>query len=126
MRSDYQENKKNRVGLRYAVNGLKYAYKNEINIRIHFIIAFFVIVFGFVFSVSKLEWVLLLLMIGFVITAELLNTAVETMLDYLAPDRHVKVGAIKDLTASAVLVASLIAAIVGIIIFLPKVITLFF
>ncbi|WP_440895876.1 diacylglycerol kinase family protein [Amphibacillus sp. Q70] len=126
MRSDYQENKKNRVGLRYAINGLKYAYKNEINIRIHFIIACLVIMFGFVFSVSKLEWVLLLLMIGFVLTAELLNTAVETMLDYLAPDWHAMVGAIKDLTASAVLVASIIAAIVGMIIFLPKVITLFF
>ncbi|MBU5595165.1 diacylglycerol kinase family protein [Amphibacillus sp. MSJ-3] len=126
MRSDYQESKKKRVGLRYAVNGLKYAYINEINIRIHFIIASLVIIFGFIFSVSIMEWVMLLIMIGFVVTAELLNTAVEAMLDYLAPDWHPMAGAIKDLTASAVLVASIIAATVGLIIFLPKVLILIF
>lgn len=125
MRSDYHENKKKRVGFRYAINGLKYAFKNEINIRIHFIIALLVLVGGFVLSISLLEWVLLILMIGFVITAELLNTAVETMLDYLAPDWHPTAGSIKDLTASAVLVTSIVAFIIGIIIFLPRIIELF-
>ena len=80
---------------------------------------------GFVLSISLLEWVLLILMIGFVITAELLNTAVETMLDYLAPDWHPTAGSIKDLTASAVLVTSIVAFIIGIIIFLPRIIELF-
>ena len=120
MRSDYRENKKNRVGLGYAVSGLKYAFKNEINIRIQFIIALLVIVFGFILSVSLVEWALLILMIGFVITAEILNTAVETMLDFLVPEWNHHVGVIKDLTAGAVLVTSIVAVIIGIIIFLPK------
>ncbi|GAA4078914.1 diacylglycerol kinase family protein [Amphibacillus indicireducens] len=126
MRSDYSENKKNRVGLRYAINGLKYAFKNEINIRIHFLIALLVLIAGFVLTISVLEWVLLLLMIGFVITAELLNTAVETMLDYLAPQWHPMAGSIKDLTAGAVLVTSIVAFIIGLIIFLPKIVELVF
>lgn len=126
MHSDYQENKKNRIGLGYAVSGLKYAFKNEINIRIQLLIGLLVIIFGFVLSVSLLEWVLLVLMIGFVISSEILNTAVETMLDYLAPEQHQMVGAIKDLTASAVLVTSIVAVIIGTIIFLPKIFDLFF
>src|SRR5699024_10980285 len=81
-----------------------------------------VLIFGFIFPLSTLEWILLLLMIGFVISSELLNTAVEVMLDYLKPEWHPLAGAIKDLTASSVLVASTIAAIVGTIIFLPKLI----
>ncbi|NMA90104.1 MAG: diacylglycerol kinase family protein [Amphibacillus sp.] len=120
MRLGFRENKKKRVGFSYAINGLKIAFKNEINIRIHFTIALFVIIGGFIFSIPLLEWVLLILMIGFVITAELINTAVETMLDHLAPNWHPVVGSIKDLTASAVLVSSIVAFIVGIIIFIPK------
>lgn len=126
MRSDYPEIKKNRVGLRYAINGLKYAFKNEINIRIHFLIALLVLIAGFILAISVLEWVLLILMIGFVITAELLNTAVETMLDYLAPKWHPMAGSIKDLTAGAVLVTSIVAFIIGMIIFLPKIIEFVF
>lgn len=126
MRLDYRDLKKNRVGLRHAVNGLKYAFKNEVNIRIQFISALIVIIFGFLLSVSTLEWVLLLLMIGFVISSELLNTAVEVMLDYLKPDWHPVAGAIKDLTAGSVLVASVIAAIVGAIILIPKIMELIF
>src|SRR5690625_1568474 len=126
MRLDYRDHKKNRVGLRHAINGLKYAFKNEINIRIQFMIALLVLIFGFIFPLSTLEWILLLLMIGFVISSELLNTAVEVMLDYLKPEWHPLAGAIKDLTASSVLVASTIAAIVGTIIFLPKLIEIIF
>ena len=126
MRSDFHENKTNRVGLGYAVNGLKYAIKNEINIRIQLVIGLLVIIFALILSVSLLEWVLLILLIGFVITAEILNTAVETMLDYLAPEQHHVVGAIKDLTASAVLVTSIVAVIIGMMIFIPKIIHVFF
>lgn len=116
----YQGNKKNRIGLSYAINGIKYALKTEINMRLHFVITLGVVVFGFIFKVSVIEWLFLLLTIGFVLTAEIFNTAVEHMLDYLAPERHPTVGVIKDLTAGAVLVSSLMAFLVGLIIFLPR------
>lgn len=124
MTSDYQENKKSRVGVYYAFNGIKLAFKTEINMRVHSFIMIIVLLLGFVFSVSNIEWVLLLLTIGLVITAEVFNTAVEHMLDYLAPEIHPAVGAIKDLTAGAVLVTSIVALLVGVIIFLPKIMTL--
>lgn len=116
----YQDNKKNRIGLSYAINGIKYALKTEINMRLHFVITLGVVVFGFIFNVSVMEWLFLLLTIGFVLTAEIFNTAVEHMLDYLAPEWHPTVGVIKDLTAGAVLVSSLMAFLVGLIIFLPR------
>ncbi|WP_017472606.1 diacylglycerol kinase family protein [Amphibacillus jilinensis] len=125
MASDYQEIKKKRVGIGYAFNGLKYALKNEINMRVHLLITCMVITFGFLFSISLIEWILLILTIGFVLTAEVFNTAVELMLDYLAPDWHPTAGIIKDLTAGAVLIASAIAAVIGLIIFFPKVLMLF-
>ncbi|MBM7543203.1 diacylglycerol kinase family protein [Amphibacillus cookii] len=125
MASDYQEIKKKRVGIGYAVNGLKYALKHEINMRVHFLITSMVIIFGFLFSISIVEWVLLILTIGLVLTAEVFNTAVEVMLDYLAPDWHPTAGVIKDLTAGGVLIASVIAAVIGLIIFFPKVMILF-
>ncbi|PXW91628.1 undecaprenol kinase/diacylglycerol kinase (ATP) [Streptohalobacillus salinus] len=126
MASDYQEIKKKSVGLKYAANGLKYALTNEINMRVHALIVCVVIVFGFILRVNFTEWVLLFLTFGLVLTAEVFNTAVEVMLDHLAPERHPKVGIIKDLTAGGVLVASLIAFIIGCIIFIPKIISYVF
>ncbi|SEN56317.1 diacylglycerol kinase (ATP) [Amphibacillus marinus] len=126
MASDYQEIKKKRVGICYAWNGLKYALKNEINMRVHLMMTLLVIMLGIFLSVSFIEWVLLLLTIGLVLTAELFNTAVELLLDYLAPERHPIAGIIKDLTAGGVLVASMMAAAIGLIIFLPKLIAVIF
>ncbi|MCZ0704029.1 undecaprenol kinase/diacylglycerol kinase (ATP) [Natronobacillus azotifigens] len=125
MASDYQENKKNRIGVYYAANGVRHALETEINMRVHIIIMLMVVLFGFILGVSKLEWVSLLITIGMVLTAEMFNTAVEHIMDYLAPERNEAVGRIKDLTAGAVLVTSVIALLVGIIIFLPKIIVMF-
>lgn len=126
MPSDYQEIKKKSVGLKYAFNGLIYALKNEINMRVHGLIIVIVISFGFLLQVSFVEWVLLSLTFGLVLISELFNTAVEALLDYLAPEWNPKAGIIKDLTAAGVLVASFIAIVIGLIIFTPKIWSLFF
>lgn len=125
MASDYQEIKKKSIGLKYAINGLVYAFKNEINMRVHVLSTILVIVFGLIFRVSFTEWVLLFLTFGLVLSSEVFNTAVEMLLDYLAPEWHPKAGVIKDLTAGGVLVASSIALIIGAIVFIPKIIALF-
>lgn len=125
MASDYQEIKQKTIGLKYAINGLVFAFKNEINMRVHVLFTVSVIILGFVFHVSLTEWVLLFLTFGLVLSSEVFNTAVEMLLDYLAPEWHPKVGIIKDLTAGGVLVASGIALVIGSIIFIPKLFALF-
>lgn len=120
MASDYQGNKRSRLGLNYAIDGIKYAIRSENNMKVHFIILFIVLIFGFIFRISAIEWMLLSLTIGSVLVCELLNTAIEDLLDYLAPEIHPTVGKIKDLTAGAVLIAALVAIIIGLIIFIPK------
>jgi diacylglycerol kinase len=78
-------------------------------------------VFGILFAISIAEWMLCLLCFGLVITAEMLNTAIENLVDLASPQKHVLAGKAKDIAAGAVLVAAIVAAIVGLIIFLPKV-----
>lgn len=109
---------------KYAFNGLKVAFSFESNLFIHFIIAFICILAAFYFNFSALEWTTLLLIIGFVIACELINTAVELICDYMTTSYNVKIKAIKDISAAAVLFTSIIAFICGIVLFLPKFISL--
>ncbi len=109
----------------YAFQGIKAVFSSETNMRIHAIIAFFVIIAAFVFSVSTTEWLVILLCIGLVFSAEMFNTALETLVDKVSPEQDPLAGKTKDLAAGAVLIAAIISAIIGTIIFLPKLITLF-
>lgn len=105
---------------KYAFNGIVGAIKSELHIKFHVLAAVLVIVCGFVFDVSSLEWCVLLLCIGAVFSAELINTAIEKWLDYSHPKQHKTVGFVKDVAAGAVLVLSIISACIAGIIFIPK------
>jgi len=108
----------------HALNGLKILVKNELNSRIHLIIGFLVIVAGIVFRISNMEWVLLILTIGIVFTCEIFNTVIEYLVDYISPTYHKGIKKIKDLAAAAVLVMAATSVVLGLIIFLPKVLGL--
>jgi len=108
----------------YAFNGLKIMFKEEFNAWIHLIIIVFVAVMGFVFDISSSEWIYISLSIGLVFSLEIINTAIEFLADFVSPDKHLAIKKVKDLAASAVLFASLAALVVGIIVFLPKIIAL--
>jgi len=103
-----------------ACHGLFYAFKTESNIRRHVFFSAITILLGFYFSISWVEWCICLLCISMVITAELLNTAIENMLDILHPDYHPGIGMIKNICASAVLISSIGAFAIANIVFLPK------
>ncbi|MDC3413354.1 diacylglycerol kinase family protein [Aquibacillus sp. 3ASR75-11] len=123
---DSKEIKKKRfVGLSFAWNGWKYSLKHERNIKIHTVIGVIAISFGVFLKVSTIEWSILVLTIGFVFAMELLNTAIERILDYLSPGIDPMVGLVKDIAAAAVFVSALTSIVVGMIIFLPKLIYLF-
>lgn len=109
----------------YAFRGLSRFFKTEHNLWIHLAATFAAVLLGFVFHISANEWLAILIVIGMVISAEAFNTCIEKIMDHLAPGRHDNVRYIKDLAAGAVLVTAVVAAIVGIIVFLPKITGLF-
>lgn len=110
----------------YAFAGLKVLFREEHNAWIHAVAAVMAIVAGFLFRISYMEWVAVLIVIGMVISAEILNSSLERTADFVKAERDDRKRDIKDLGAAAVLVCAIVAALVGIIIFLPKILTLFY
>jgi len=116
--------KKRYNSFKFALQGINSAVRSEPHMRLHVLSAIGVIVAGFLFQVTKLEWCLLAGSIGMVITAEIFNTSIETLTNLVSPERHPLAGKTKDLAAAAVLVSAITAAIVGLIIFMPYVLAL--
>jgi len=107
----------------FAIEGLVYAVKTEGNARVHLAATILVIALGFGFKVSKFDWVALLAAIGLVWLAELLNTALENLCDFVAPERSDAIKRVKDVAAAGVLVAALVAAGIGALVFWPYIFT---
>ena len=103
--------------IRYAVKGMRAATKEQLNIRIHLFIALAVVAAGLYFHITPTEWILLLIVISLVISLELLNTAIENLTDLVTKEQNPLTGKVKDIAAAAVLFSSIIAAIIGLIIF---------
>ncbi len=106
---------------KHAIRGIRMVIKSEKNMQIHLIVAVLVVIAGWLFCISATEWMLCLLCFGLVLGAEMVNTAIENLVDLASPQRHELAGKAKDIAAGAVLVSALIAAAVGLIIFIPKV-----
>ena len=109
----------------YAWKGVKSVFRTEQNMKIHTAVTVFMLIVSFIFKISTTEWIAVVICIGLVVSAEMINTAFETLVDIVSPNREATAGKIKDITAGAVLVAALISVDVGIIIFLPKLLPLF-
>lgn len=110
--------------LRNAFRGLAYFFNYVSNAKIHLVIMVLVIAAGFLFSVSRQEWIAIILCIGGVFTAEIFNTAIELLGDLYSTEENSKIKNAKDSGAGAVLLMAIISAIVGALIFLPKILTL--
>jgi len=109
----------------FAIQGIRQLLKTEQNARIHLFVSIAVIVAGFFFCLTALEWCIVLLCIGLVWAAEAFNTALETVTNHLFKERNETARIIKDVSAGAVLICALAEAACGLIIFLPKVLALF-
>jgi diacylglycerol kinase len=103
-----------------AFNGIYIALKSEWNLRFHFFISVIVITLATILKFSILEFSVLFLTIGFVISIEMVNTSIEELCNYVQPEKNEIIKKIKDISAGAVLVSSLIAILIGIALFLPK------
>lgn len=104
-----------------ALNGIKQAIKTETNLKIDCIIAILVIVAGFVFKINYIEWFICILSIGLVLSVEIMNTAIETVVDMFTREKNELAGKAKDISAGSVLVVAIIVAILGCMIFIPKI-----
>jgi len=110
----------------HAVRGVRHAFRNERNFRIETVCAILALAFAFLCPLSSMERVAVFLAVGLVLALELLNSAVEWLMDVLQPEYHESVKVVKDLSAAAVLVTSVFAALVGVVIFLPHVLAFVF
>ncbi|RDY61392.1 diacylglycerol kinase family protein [Flagellimonas nanhaiensis] len=114
---------KNRIrSVGYAFKGMFLLLWTESSIKIQFVIALVVTAAGFYFEISSTEWALQLIAIGMVMGTEGVNTAIEKLSDYVQPNEDPKIGLIKDISAGAVMIVSIISSIVGLIIYVPKII----
>ena len=104
----------------YAIRGIRYVFGTEANMKIHIAISILVIICGIVFAISLTEWIFCLLCIGLVVAAEMLNTAIENVVDLASPEQHPLAGKAKDIAAGAVLICAVISVIIGLLIFFPK------
>lgn len=105
---------------KYAKNGMIHAFISENNFNYHFLGALLVVVLGGIMNLDYLEWIVIVFCIGLVFISELFNTAIEKLTDLISPDFNKKAGLIKDISAAGVLMASIIATISGIILFVSK------
>lgn len=104
-----------------AFRGLYIFILSERNAWIHFGAAILVIATGFLFRIEPYEWIAVAFAIGIVFTAEAFNSALERLSDVVQPKRDDRIRNVKDIAAGAVLISALTAAIIGVIIFLPKI-----
>lgn len=105
---------------KYAIKGLLYGFKTQLNFKVHCFVAGLVIALGVFVKLTIVEWLWICLAIGLVMIIELLNTAIEVLVDLVSPEKHPKAGAIKDLAAAAVLIGAFVAIVIGLCIFVPK------
>ena len=109
----------------FALQGFRYTLATERNIRVMLGGAAFAGVMGLVLQLDLVSWAIVLLCIGCVLAAELMNTAIETVVDLVSPEYHPLAGHAKDIAAAAVYVLSFLVAVVGVCVFANAIISKF-
>ena len=109
----------------FALQGFRYTLATERNIRVMLGGAAFAVVMGLVLQLDLVSWAIVLLCIGCVLAAELMNTAIETVVDLVSPEYHPLAGHAKDIAAAAVYVLSVLVAVVGVCVFANAIISKF-
>ena len=104
----------------HAVNGILYVFKKEQNFKIHTFATILVIAAGIIFSISKTEWIMIIIAVSIVLAAELINSAIEYLCNFVSTDYNDKIKIIKDTSAAAVLISAIGAFVLALVIFVPK------
>ncbi len=124
MRTKLKDKSKFLRSVGHCIDGLGYTLENERNFRIEMAIGIIVLIASFFFDLETWEYVVVLLLICFVLILELLNTALERVVDLYTLEKHPLAKAVKDIASASVLVISFFSAIIGFLIFVPKIINM--
>ena len=114
----------NKNSIKYALEGIITAFREEVNLRIQLIIGILVVIASIIFKVSSIEFIILIFSILIVICLEMMNTIVELICDFISPEWDLRIKKIKDISAAMVLIASFLTVIIGISIFYKYIIKL--
>lgn len=106
---------------KYAFEGIFTGIKEEQNMKVHIVIMILVIIFGIMLKISTIEWIICIVLFGLVISMELINTAIENTVDLVTKEKNEQAKIAKDVASGAVLVSAIASAIIGLIIFIPKI-----
>ena len=109
----------------YAFQGIFNTIRTERNIKIHCVAAILVTIFGIWLQISRIEWMICFILFGLILALELVNTAVEATVDLCTEDRRPLAKKAKDAAAGAVLIAAIFAAVIGLMIFIPRLLGVF-
>ena len=125
-RESYSTSQNLLMSLRYAFNGIKYTFQNSRNFKIQVFFAFFSLILGSTIKLDQSEYLILLVTVFSVLTLEILNTSIESLVDLVVKTKFSNLAKIaKDCSAGAVLLASINSVIIGLSLFLPKIKLLF-
>ncbi len=116
--------KRLRKSFGYAFKGIDDVIEHEPNMKIHVVVAILVVIMAIILKVSIIEWIILVLLIGAVLAAETINTTIENLVDMYTKEYDEKAKIVKDTAAGTVLILAITSAIIGLIIFIPKIIYL--
>lgn len=116
--------KKIRNSFKYAIEGIWTSFKTERNMKIHIFIMILVIIAGIILKINKSEWIICIILFAIVIGSELFNTSIETIVDMVMPEKNEKAKIAKDVSAGAVLVVAIGATIIGLVIFVPRILNI--
>ena len=125
-RRSYRTSKNVFISFRYAFNGIKYTFRNSRNFKIQVIFALFSLILGVILQLDKTDYWILLVTVFSVLTLEILNTSIESLVDLVVKKKFSNLAKItKDCSAGAVLLASINSVIIGLGLFIPKIKLLF-
>lgn len=110
---------------KYSLDGLKYAYKNEQSMLVHLIVTIIAITLGILFKISNFEWIITIFLLSVTASLELLNTAIEAVCDMVTLEYNKLAKVAKDTASASVFFTSMLGAVSGLIIYVPKFIELF-
>lgn len=108
----------------YAWQGIKTAIKQEPNFRIHTVFVLLTYSLAYILGFNPYEWIILVLVSGVVVVLELINTALESVVNIVSPEIRDEAKKAKDVSAAAVLISALMASIIGLFLFVPKLLAL--
>ena len=111
--------------IKFSLRGIWFLISTDSSIKAQLFIVLLILLAGFYFNISTIEWLIQTLAIGLVLVAESLNTGIEKLADFVHPNYHKKIGFIKDVSAGSSGIAAIISLIIAGIIYIPKIALLF-